>query len=142
MPLMYFRCEICKEKIGKFDPDLLHVPLTSDQFQCLVEAPSHHPPFKPNLTYEWLRCPVCNRRPFNQPDRVLTDQGYVIAQAEPEEPQEEDVVTEATPPEEPKGEPVRFACQFCNADFPTRNGLNRHVAIKHIREKARSRRKA
>lgn len=143
-----FRCDICKEKIGLFDPETLHLPLTSDQFDCLVQAPGHHPPFKPGMTWEWLRCPVCNRRPFNSPDKVLTDQGYVNARDIPVEPNHVDPVAEEVPAINTSPimlnmiKPVRtFKCQYCDFEGMSLHSINIHVSKTHMQGKSGSKRK-
>jgi uncharacterized C2H2 Zn-finger protein len=107
MSQVKFYCEICREYIGKIEPDTIQLPLTPDQFKPIYIHPVLVYLFPPELTWEWFRCPVCGKRPFIEPIRLLTENGYinpkpeVIVAVEPVPECLNEPVEEAEPVEEP-----------------------------------------
>ena len=77
------QCEICLHKLATVETGADHrynelaLPLTGTMFA--PPDPWMPPPFAPELDWEWMRCPMCGKRPFTQEGRfLLYDQvGYV-----------------------------------------------------------------
>ena len=69
------QCEICLHKLATVET--LALPLTGAMFA--PPDPWMPPPFAPELDWEWMRCPMCGKRPFTQEGRfLLFDQdGYL-----------------------------------------------------------------
>ena len=66
------QCEICLHKLATVEE--LALPLTGAMF--LPPDPWMPPPFAPELDWEWMRCPMCGKRPFTAEGRfLLFDQG-------------------------------------------------------------------
>ena len=78
-------CEICDAKIGQFDPDLLEMPLTGDQFSAI--EPGFPAPFWLDAGWSELTCSYCHNRAVGwdasfpegvRRDRIKTPDGYFI----------------------------------------------------------------
>lgn len=74
---MKLKCEICSELIGTVNADLLALPLTSAMFGSPDAPHGVPPPFNPELTWIFFRCPFGPHNPILLPYRILTDLGYV-----------------------------------------------------------------
>ena len=73
------QCEICLHKLATVES--LALPLTGAMFS--PPDPWMPPPFAPELDWEWMRCPMCGKRPFTQEGRfLLYDQGRYLDIAE------------------------------------------------------------
>ena len=70
-------CEICTNKIGKIKMDKLDLPLEPDMFGSFEPERGRPVPFDSKL--EWLEwwCPYCNHRPILEPNRLLSEDGYI-----------------------------------------------------------------
>jgi len=69
-------CEICRTPLAQFDPVDLSVPLTGAMFKPLYLDRECPPTFHPSVTQEDIVCPMCLRRPFNDPHKLLTYEGW------------------------------------------------------------------
>lgn len=123
-------CETCQSWIGNFDPNDLSLPLMPEMFKPIVEAPSHRPPFNHLLTWEWFQCPICNKKPFYSPEKLLTDEGYIVVAPRAQESASEAVaenlgllgsdpdyvgrLMELQPDTAPS--PPKFVCPICGRD--------------------------
>ena len=76
MNIVIVRCDVCREKVAKVDTDTLHLPLTAEQFGKLGSGRIEHPPFR-DTEPRWWTCPVCGKRPFNDPTSLMTDTGRI-----------------------------------------------------------------
>ena len=61
------QCEICLHKLATVET--LALPLTGAMFS--PPDPWMPPPFAPELDWEWMRCPMCGKRPFILEGRFL-----------------------------------------------------------------------
>ena len=74
-------CEICKQPVGLFDPATICRPVMGAHFKTLPRVDSQ--PFPDAGTWEHLRCPCCGaRRPFREPDKILTTAGFFVVPKE------------------------------------------------------------
>lgn len=105
-------CEMCETQIGSFDEELLHLPLSSDQFDPLESG--FPEPFQPEADWESMNCPTCHHRAMGwddtlsegvRRDRLMTLDGYFVVpdrfKDEPEDDCEEDVQASADEVDEP-----------------------------------------
>ncbi|MDQ7832316.1 MAG: hypothetical protein RDU30_11310 [Desulfovibrionaceae bacterium] len=90
---MIVRCEMCFSDIGSCDPGAVHAPLAGAMFGPL--GPGFTPPFAPDAPFEAPLCPICGRRAMGydmdrpeafRRDRLLTPEGYFVAEAAAEKP--------------------------------------------------------
>lgn len=75
-------CCICREQIGRFDPDDIKLPLEGYMFKPIDDIHGYPPPFNAKATWNHFHClrdnnPVktARHRPFPHPDTILTDKG-------------------------------------------------------------------
>ncbi|MCG7852444.1 MAG: hypothetical protein MIO92_07965 [Methanosarcinaceae archaeon] len=75
-------CCICREQIGRFDPEDVKLPLLGSMFKPIDDIHGYPPPFDPNATYDFFHCfrdanpdKTRRHRPFPSPDAILTDKG-------------------------------------------------------------------
>ncbi len=81
------KCEICGYVLGKTDTNKLKIPIDGSMFES--KNPGQYPePFHPACEWLWLRCPMCNKRPFMSDKFVISESGKVIC-AILDEPEEE-----------------------------------------------------
>jgi hypothetical protein len=121
MPLVKYYCEICREWIGKIDPDTIHLPLTSDQFKPIIDHFSQVPPFHEKLTWEWFQCPVCHKRPFIDPHKLYTERGFIDLPDPVVEEKESSIIICIDPPREPDNK-----CEVCGMVCKSKIGLISH----------------
>jgi len=78
-------CEICDAQLGTFDPDLIELPLTGDQFGPV--EPGFPRPFWLDAGWSELICPHCHSRAVGwdasladgvRRDRIKTPEGYFV----------------------------------------------------------------
>jgi len=75
---MLLKCEICFEIIGSFDPEKINLPIRAELFQSKDPARGEPPPpfaHQPGMEWEFLRCPICRKRPFLTEESVMTPKG-------------------------------------------------------------------
>ncbi len=95
MALINFHCEVCREWIGRIDPEKIHLPLTPFMFLPLSDDPMCKPPFlhTKDLEWEYFQCPICKKRPFLDPKRLFIGNGYLDVS---EKSKQEEVFDNAT----------------------------------------------
>ena len=59
-------CDICFDPIARVDNP--HAPISGDQLHSLHKAEGSI--FANNLSWEWLKCPICGFRPFLKDDEI------------------------------------------------------------------------
>jgi hypothetical protein len=70
-------CELCRELIGTFDPEEVEEPITGAMFHSKDARHGFPPPFRsPSVSYEDMKCPYCNNRPFLERGFLLTERGH------------------------------------------------------------------
>jgi hypothetical protein len=70
-------CELCRECIGTFDSEEVEEPITGAMFHSKDARHGFPPPFRsPSLSWEDMRCPYCNNRPFLERGFLLTERGH------------------------------------------------------------------
>ena len=57
-------CEICKEIIGKFEPDEVTIPIDATMFKSKLPERGLPAPFPGSIDWRWMKCPHCGKRPF------------------------------------------------------------------------------
>ena len=75
-------CCICREQIGRFDPDDIKLPLEGHMFKPIDDIHGYPPPFDPKADWNYFHCLRDNNpdksarhRPFPHRDTILTDKG-------------------------------------------------------------------
>lgn len=75
-------CHICREQIGRFDPDDIKLPLVGHMFKAIDDIHGYPPPFDAKATWNYFHClrdnnpdKTARHRPFPAPDTILTDKG-------------------------------------------------------------------
>ena len=63
----YLICENCKQVVARFDPDKVSIPVTGGMFQSHFHERGVHPPWQPGVEAQWMICPQCPKRVFNEP---------------------------------------------------------------------------
>ncbi len=76
-------CEACKHPIAVFDPEEIKAPLTGAAFREARRGSASYV-FPPKQEYLYFVCSVCGRRPWGEPDRVLTSRGFYMIEGIPE----------------------------------------------------------
>jgi len=66
-------CEVCKQDIGLFDPEVIKQPIVAGHFRNFRDV---NTPFNPRASIEYFQCPRCRKRPWGEFDRILTNFGY------------------------------------------------------------------
>jgi hypothetical protein len=130
-------CEICRTPLAMFDPADLSVPLTGAMFKPRFIDRECPPTFHPSVGQEDIVCPQCLRRPFNDPHRLLTMDGWIeIPDAEDDMlhldgfPGNGEAVEEAEPLLiEMQSNPL--ACPYCGKVCGSKIGLVSHIRNKH-----------
>jgi hypothetical protein len=76
-------CEICREPIGRFDPEAITLPLKGEMFKPLDDVHGYPPPFNGGATWEYFHCirdqhPEAEKRhrPIVDQAKILTNMGY------------------------------------------------------------------
>ena len=129
---LQLQCDICREVIGKFDPETLSMPLNGRMFEPKTHQYPH--PFPP---VDWIemRCPICRKRPFIYQERVMTPNGYYeigssIYPGEETRPVQA-IYTETELEQEwiEREDELRkyFICEQCGKSFVTEHGKNLHI---------------
>jgi hypothetical protein len=106
-------CEICFSLIARVkDLSSLKIPLHGNQFLPPYDGMSSS--HLDGKEYKYMTCPICNKRPFLQDDRVMTSisGGYYTITP---------IVCEIEE-EVPKG----FICEKCKRKFKTEAALKAH----------------
>ncbi len=101
-------CEICRTPIAQFDPIEVSVPLTGAMFKPLYMDRECNPTWLPSIEQDDLVCPMCKRRVFNDPHRLLTSDGYMEVE-----------------------DSVPFRCPYCGKVCGSEIGLKSHMRHKH-----------
>jgi len=149
MPDKYLICENCQQVVARFNPKTITYPIRSTMFEAKFPAERQVPsPWAhKDVEAEWMTCPFCPKRVFNERDpSVLT----VSDSIEGYRPYSLDIGLAAVPAaQEPKTDPVRAsispdldlgntdACPVCGkgkADFKNASGFANHMrycAAKH-----------
>jgi len=71
---MILLCETCGAEIASIDKKTLCQPITG---KTLLPLTPEHPDIFPNeLPWEYIKCPMCQYRPFELPNKILTKIGY------------------------------------------------------------------
>ncbi len=78
-------CESCKHPIAVFDPEEIKVPMTGAAFREPRRGSASYV-FPPKQEYLYFVCPVCGKRPWAEPDKILTSRGFFVIGGIPEEP--------------------------------------------------------
>lgn len=68
-------CEYCRQPIARFDPASIQQPVTGKDFRPRDDR-YPYPPFPERATIEFFKCPTCNHRPWGEPDKVWTTDGF------------------------------------------------------------------
>ena len=75
-------CCICREQIGRFDPDDIKLPLEGHMFKPIDDIHGYPPPFDAKATWNYFHClrdnnpdKTARHRPFPHRDTILTDKG-------------------------------------------------------------------
>lgn len=130
-------CEICRTPLAMFDPADLSVPLTGAMFKPRFIDRECPPTFHPSVGQEDIICPQCLRRPFNDPHRLLTMDGWI------EIPDAEDDMlhldgfpgnSEVTKGAEPLMIDMQssdLTCPHCGKVCGSKIGLVSHIRNKH-----------
>jgi hypothetical protein len=58
------KCQVCFEVIGKILMEDFEVPMRGFMFRSKDSKHGYPRPFPRDFTWEDLRCPICNKRPF------------------------------------------------------------------------------
>jgi len=71
-------CEVCITPIATTDPAILHLPLDGSMFRSVDPVHGFPAPWFEDKAYTWeaMRCPLCKFRPFVEPNRIRTEDGY------------------------------------------------------------------
>ncbi len=72
-------CEICTHKLGRFVSEQVRFPLMGFMFGSPDEKHKYPPPFPSSVGWRWMRCPMCQKRPFLEEHRIKTEDGYFDA---------------------------------------------------------------
>ncbi len=130
-------CEICRTPLAMFDPADLSVPLTGAMFKPRFIDRECPPTFHPSVGQEDIVCPQCLRRPFNDPHRLLTSEGWIDV-----EDAEDDMLHldgfpgngEAVEEAEPlliEMQSNSLTCPHCGKVCGSKIGLVSHIRNKH-----------
>lgn len=105
-------CEVCETHIGSFEEELLHLPLSADQFDPLESG--FPEPFQQEADWDNMNCPTCHHRAMGwddtlsegvRRDRLMTLDGYFVVpdrfDDKPEDDDEEFVEACAADEDEP-----------------------------------------
>jgi rubrerythrin len=67
--MKYLLCENCHEVIASFEMEDIAYPVTGEMFQSKF-APEKDmlPPWIPGTESAWLKCPICRKRVFHNPN--------------------------------------------------------------------------
>ena len=148
------RCEICGEWIAIVDPANLYDPMVGAMFFSVDPFHGFPPPFDPATEWAWMRCPYGAHRPFIEPNRILTDRGYLVlrqraqdaAGGEAVTPEPMEMVEEPPISGEPTDDdaalplpqalqdiapPEPFLCPHCGREYVDEGACKRHVARAH-----------
>ena len=66
-------CEICSHEVCTVDTDLLKLPLYGSMFGPPEDWMPN--PFDPSVDWVWMRCPMCQKRPFIKEGHFTTAAG-------------------------------------------------------------------
>lgn len=148
-------CEICRTPLAMFDPADLSVPLTGAMFKPRFIDRECPPTFHPSVGQEDIVCPQCLRRPFNDPHRLLTMDGWIdIPDAEGDilhldhfndtkenpylDPEYKNSLDNITKPDSVEAEPLLIemqsnplACPYCGKVCGSKIGLVSHIRNRH-----------
>ena len=72
---MILICETCTAELAKIDEENLCQPITGAML--LPITPQHMDIFDDSLEWLYIKCPMCGYRPFELPDKIKTDKGYI-----------------------------------------------------------------
>jgi len=61
-------CENCYQVVARFDPAAVKFPITSNMFH--VKHKGERPFWMPNVEAQFMRCPMCPKRVFNNPHPI------------------------------------------------------------------------
>ncbi len=145
-------CEICKTDLMSFDPERVHLPLRGSMFDTLRLGWPRPDGMHPDVDWEWMRCPMCRKRPIIEEHRLYVrdgamDQAFGYCEVKPDqktavsappveaEPLDIDVklpVREAEPPDRPI---KSYVCPDCGKPCANYFGLMGHMRFKHKKEK-------
>ena len=128
-------CEICEEHIATAKKKDLSVPLTGHMFGPPLPDRMVHS-LLADVEWEYIRCPMCNKRPFIRDDEVMTPYGtYRIPLPTergviPSKPfSKDDIRTVASIAVTEDGfEPVKYLCECCDPprEFDKKAQLSGH----------------
>jgi len=114
-------CEICEEHIATAKKKDLSVPLTGHMFGPPLPDRMVHS-LLADVEWEYIRCPMCNKRPFIRDDEVMTPYGtYRIPPSLPELIKLADSLVEGVAP-------TGFFCECCDPprEFDKKTQLSGH----------------
>lgn len=63
----YLICENCRQVVARFDPNKVHIPVGGHMFESHYAERGVYPPWRPFLEAEFMICPICPKRVFNEP---------------------------------------------------------------------------
>jgi hypothetical protein len=113
---MKIYCQICNELIATAELEGLSVPITGQMFKAPFPDRMPESMLQPT-TWEHLRCPVCNNRPFLRDDEVMTEKGiHKIGQKK----------EEATATIIPLSQQI-FTCEICGRKIKGNVGYASHL---------------
>lgn len=78
------KCEICGEKLARFNPRNVKRPINGGMFEPLMsdrEYPMPWPSPAELIDWEMMRCPYCHKRPIIQERQIMTPEGHVYVPA-------------------------------------------------------------
>ena len=111
-------CEICHEKIAQADLDTMRAPMRGSMFFSPDPFHDFPAPFPPEATWEDMKCPICQHRPFIHEGRVSVK----VMDKDEHEVVESDKL---------EGDPVEgaklYTCLVCNRTFNRPAGLASHM---------------
>ena len=83
-------CDICREVIGRFDPEKVKLPLKGEMFKPIDDIHGYPPPFNAGATWEHFHCPrdanpvaKDRHRPIVNPTVLKTDKGPWLVGSKP-----------------------------------------------------------
>lgn len=71
--MIKLQCEVCTHEVAKLDPSKASLPIRGAMFTGPEE--NMPCPFPDDVDWQWMKCPMCGRRPFLQEGQFTTADG-------------------------------------------------------------------